>query len=185
MTQEDEEEWITWRTVQKEAVETWISGDIAGAIRLISQYLESSPPKDLRRQAIAFRGDLHEEQGDLDNAKIDLTYAHELSEGPDYERYTLEISLGSIANLQGDTTAADHWYIDALRTASESPATSGGTALRRLLELRKTRGLEGEERQLAVEVAQRSWLLLRIEGEPDLEDLEDTARKLVAAQNRS
>lgn len=179
-----EEERRRWIEVQKKATEAWISGDIDGALELVSQYLAGVQPPDQRRQAIAFRGDLYEENGDLEAAKNDFGLAHDLSEAPDYERYTLEIALGSVAKKMGHLEAAESWYLKALETAAVDFTTSGGTALRCLLELRGGLSLSDDERRLVEKVVRQSWHLLRVEGEPNLEDLEGTARKLIAAQDR-
>lgn len=179
-----EEERRRWIEAQKKATETWISGDMNGALELVSQYLAGVQLSDQRRQAIAFRGDLYEDAGDLEAAKNDFGLAHDLSEAPDYERYTLEIALGSVAKKMGDLEAAESWYLKALETAAVDLTTSGGTALRCLLKLRGGLSLSDDERSLVEKVVRQSWHLLRVEGEPDLVDLEGTAGKLIAAQSR-
>ena len=103
---------------------------------------------------------------------------------PDYERYTLEIALGGISEALGDLKTADYWYVKALETASSDPTTSVGLGLLRLLELRRGRGFDEEERRLAEKALRQSWRLLQIEGEPNLDDLEATTRKLLAEQGR-
>jgi len=184
MTQSTNEEWLSWIETQKKATEIWFAGDIAAAIELIGHYLSQSRPLDLSRQAIAFRGDLHEESGNLEIARASYLAARELSEKPDYERYTLELSLGSVAEKLGDRRSAGAWYLRALETAFLDGTTSGGSALLRLLELRVEQGLSEEERQLAENVVRQSWRLLGVEGEPSLEDLRRAARKLIEAQGR-
>lgn len=183
-TQPTNAEWLYWVEVQKKVTETWADGDLAGAIGLIDRYLEGVASSDLRRKAVAFRGDLHEERGDRGAAMADFQLAHSLSEKPDYERYTLEIALGGISEMLGSLKTAEHWYVRALKTASTDPTTSGGTALLRFLKIRRNQGLAEEERLLAEKVLRQSWHLLRVEGEPDFDDLEVTVKKLVAAQGR-
>lgn len=180
-TEEEERRWIDAQTM---ALNAWTSGDLAGAIELVGRYLAGNPPFDLRRRAIAFRGDLHEDSGDLDAAKSDFNLALDLSKEPDYERYTLELALGAVAKKLGNLEEADSWYRSALETASLDPTTSGGTALRSLLELRGGNEFSEEERQLVAKVIQQSWHLLQMEGEPNLADLQGTAWKLTLAQGR-
>lgn len=177
-------DWISWFETQKKATEVWAEGDLAGAISLVNRYLEGIVLPDIRRRAIAFRGDLHEEQGSREAAKADFQLAYSLSETPDYERYTLEIALGGLSESLGDLKTADAWYIRALETASADPTTSAASGLIRLLKLRRDQGLNEEERRLVEKVLRQSWHLLRVEGEPDFDDLEVTTKKLVAAQGR-
>lgn len=158
-------ERLDWIGVQRKAVEILIDGNFNAAIRLVNRYLEGAVPRDLQRQAIAFRGDLREEQGDREAARTDFNHAHGLSEKPDYERYTLEIALGGISEALGDLRAADHWYVRALETASSDPTTSVGLGLLRLLELRRGRGIDEDERRTAEKALRQAWRLLQIEGE--------------------
>ncbi len=53
-----------------------------------------------------------------------------------------------------------------------------------LLKLRGEKGLNEEEGRLAEKVVKQSWHLLGVEGEPDLADLQATAKKLIEAQGR-
>src|SRR5689334_10555756 len=176
--------WFSWIEVQTKATETWAEGDLAGAIRLIDSYLEGKVLPDLQRRAVAFRGDLHEENGEQGAAMADFRLAHELSEKPDYERYTLELSLGGLSETLGDLNAADYWYVKALETASADATISAGSGLLRLLKLRRGRSLDEKEHRLVEKVLQQSWNLLQVEGKPDFANLEMTAKKLVAAQGQ-
>lgn len=178
------DEWTRWFEAQDKATEAWGNGDLKGAIEVIGRYLQGEPPLELRRKAIAFRGDLREEQGDREAASTDFQLAHGLSEEPDYERYTLELSLGNLAHAAGQLGAADSWYVQALRTASEDSTTSGGLALFRLLRLRGKQGLAEEERKVSAKVVRQAWALLRIEGEPDLDSLEEMALTLIRTQSQ-
>lgn len=176
--------WLAWIEVQKAATRLWMQGDSEAAVGVIDRYLEQEPRLDLKRQAIGFRGSIHEEQGDLGAAKNDFSTAHELSEQADFERYTLLLSLGGIAERRGSFEEADSWYWAALQTAADDPKTSGAGGLLRLLRLRAQRGLTEQERRLAEKVMHQAWSLLRVEGEPDLRDLVATAKKLIEAQKR-
>lgn len=129
-------DWLGWIETQKQATEVWTAGDLESAISLINRYLEGVVSPDLRRRATAFRGDLHEECGNLEAAKADFQLAHGLSEKPDYERYTLEIALGGISESLGDPKTADSWYVRALETVAADPTTSAGSGLLRLLLIR-------------------------------------------------
>ncbi len=175
-------EWLDWIDVQKAATRLWMQGDLEAAIAEIDCYLEQEPRLDLKRQAIGFRGSIREEQGDLAAARSDFSAALELSEEPDFERYTLLLSLGGVAERRGDFEEAENWFLAALQTAADDPKTSGAGGLLRLLRLRGRRGLTEQEHRLAEKVVHQGWSLLRVEGKPDCTDLSATAKKLIEAQ---
>lgn len=179
-----ENEWLAWIEEQKVATRAWLQSDLPGAIETIDRFLATNPPLDLRRQAIGFRGSLHQEQGDLAAAKSDFLAAQALAERADFERCTLEESAGDVSHQLGDIAEAERWYLEALRTAAADPRISGGGVLVHLLKLRGEKGLNEEEGRLAEKVVKQSWHLLGVEGEPDLADLQATAKKLIEAQGR-
>jgi tetratricopeptide (TPR) repeat protein len=174
--------WLEWIEIQKAATRLWMQGNFEAAIGEINHYLAQEPRLDLRRQAIGFRGSIHEEQGDLEAARNDFSRAHELSEEPDFERYTLLLSLGGIAKRRGGFEEAENWFLTALQTAAADPKTSGAGALLQLLQLRGERGLTEQEHRLAEKVVYQGWSLLRVVGQPDLTDLIATAKKLIEAK---
>ena len=176
-------EWLQWIEVQKAATRAWIgSGDLSGAIAILDRFLTSDPPLDLRRDAIAFRGSLHQEEKDLRAATLDYLNALAIAEEQGLEHYSLETSLAEVCAQSGDRQGAERWCWAALKTAAADPRESGAGALLRLLGLRGKQGLRPEERPLVEKVVRQSWHLLRVEGQPDLEDLGATARKLIEAQ---
>jgi hypothetical protein len=168
-----------WTEVQKAALR---EESVANGIAVVDDYLRAEPPLDLKRQALGFRGSLNEERGDLAAAKADFLAARELAEKADFERYTLEGSAAAVSQRLGQTAEAEHWCLEALKTAAADPTTSGASALLRLLGLRGDRGLREDEEPLVERVIYQASHLLRVEGEPDLEDLEGTAKKLIEAQ---
>jgi len=180
--QSTDDEWTEWVEVQKAALR---EGELSAGIGVVDAYLQAEPPLDLRRQALGFRGSLRQEQGALNSAKDDFLAARKLAEKPDFERYTLEQSAAAVSQELGQIEEAERWYLEAMKTAVDDPTTSGASALRRLLERRGDRGLSEEEGALAERVVHQAWHLLRLEGEPDLDDLEGTARKLIEAQRSS
>lgn len=177
-------EWAAWLEVQRAATLFWMQGEASAAVAAIDHYLEEKPRVDLSRQAIGFRGSIHEDQGDLEAAKNDFVAANGLSENDDFERYTLLVSLGEIAERRGVPAEADSWYVAALRTAASDPKTSGASALLRLVRLRGREGLTDQERFIAEKVMRQGWSLLRVAGEPDMGDLVATATRLLEAQKR-
>lgn len=185
MTEIPESDWKAWIEIQKEAVRAGFMGDEpSAAIAILNRFLESDPAEDIQREAIAFRGTFHLEQGDLTDAKADFLSALRLAkEG--YVRFELQDTLAEVSKKLGDAAEADHWYTVALRTGAGDPRVPGGGFLIRFLEFRGQRGLGDEERQMAMKMVQHGWQLLRVEGEPDLDNLAGTARRLVEAQQRT
>jgi len=176
-------EWLEWIELQKSVVKTgFAQGDVPEAIEMLDRYLAESRPDDLKREALAFRADLCSTEGDLEAAKADFLSALNLAAEQDHVRFELEDSLVRISVEQGDSEEADKWFRAALRTAAADPRVAGGGLLLRLLSFRGKDGLTDEEHGLVAQIVRQSWHLLRVEGEPDLEDLEGTARKLIEAQ---
>jgi len=174
--------WAEWFELQRSATQVWFDGSLAQAIEMLDEFVASEPPQAIKRQAIGYRGSLHNEAGDLHLAKADYLAAWELSEEQDFERYTLEESSAAISERLGRSAEAEWWCRKALQTAAADPKTSGSGCLLRLLKLRGRKGLSDEEHHLAKKVVYQAWHLLRVEGQPDLTDLEATCRKLIEAQ---
>lgn len=149
---------------------------------MLDEFVASEPPLAVKRQAIGFRGSLYDEAGDLHAAKSDFLGALELSQDRDFERYTLEESVAAICQRLRDDVEAERWSLRALKTAAADPKTSGAGALQRLLRIRGDRALIETEQRLAERVVHQAWHLLRVEGEPDLADLEAACKKLMEAQ---
>lgn len=176
-------EWLQWIELQKEVAKTWLEeGRPADATIVLDRYLTADLPEDLRREGTAFRAMLHREQGDLAAAKSDFLAALELAEDRDHVRFELEDSIAVISQELNDRKEAGKWYLSALRTAAADPRVVGGGFLLRYLRFRGDKNLTIEEKQLANKVVHQSWRLLQIDGEPDLENLEVTASRLIEAQ---
>lgn len=182
-TEASNRKWLRWIELQKTATKMWLENeDLPAAIAVLDRYLAEDLPEELRREATAFRGTLYEEQGDFAAAKSDFLSALKFAVEPDHIRFELQDSLAVISRRLRDAKEADIWYRAALQTAAADPRVAGGGFLLRLLKFRGERGLNDEEQQLAQKVIHQSWHLLRVEGEPDLSDLEGTARRLIEAQ---
>jgi hypothetical protein len=176
-------EWLQWVEIQKAATRVWLQeDDPTSAIAAITQYLASEPPQVLRCEAIAFRGTICRESDELLHAKSDFLSALELAEEQNHVRFELEDTIGALSVELGDLKEADRWYSAALQTAAANPRVAGGGLLLRFLELRGEQGFTVEEQQIVEKVVKQSWHLLRVEGEPDLDDLAGAARKLLKAQ---
>lgn len=175
-------QWDRWVEVQKQTTQTWFKGKASEAITIVSRYLDTVGPSDLRREAFGFRASIHQDQGDLLAAKADFLAALELAPTRDYVRCELEDSLGSVCQQLGEVEEADGWFLAALESAAGDPRVAGGGLLKRLLRVRGERGLTPRERNLAVRVVRQGWVLLHLEGEPELVNLVGAADALLKAQ---
>jgi tetratricopeptide (TPR) repeat protein len=177
-------QWLQWIEVQKAATRTWLQGEgLTKAVAILDRYIDSVPPIDLHRQAIGFRGSLHEEQGNLKAAKADFLAARELSDQPDFERCSLEESIASVSAQLGDLGEAERWYWQAIETASIDPRVISGTTLLRFLEIRGTSGLV-KEKQVIESILVQAWRLFESPGAPNLQNLHDAAHQLIEAKRR-
>ena len=183
--QSNDGKWREWIEVQKAATRVWAEDDLEEAISIVNRFLAADPPVDLERQAIGFRGSLHQERGDLESARTDFLAARALSEGPDFERCTLEQSAGVTSQQLGDRLEAEKWFLEALKTAVAEPRAGGGGVVLNLLDAKGEGNLTAEERALCEGVIRGSWQSLSLEGEPELKDLAAGARKLLQAQSRA
>jgi tetratricopeptide (TPR) repeat protein len=174
-----EGQWLHWIEIQRQATSTWLNGNLSEALALIDRYVESSPPIDLKRQAIGFRGSLHEEQGNLHAAKKDFLMARGLSGQPDFERCTLEESMASVSARLGDVREAEKWYWQAIETAASDPRAINGITLIHFLDIREPEGLSHMEQQVIEGVLSEAWKFHNLPGAPDLQDLRVSANQLI------
>ncbi len=185
MVLSNDREWMEWIEVQKTAARALVEDDLEEAISIVSRFLAADPPLDLERQAIGFRGSLHQERGDFESARTDFVAARALSEGPDFERCTLEESAGVASQQLGDRLEAERWFLEALKTATSDPKAGGGGVVLNLLNAKGDGNLTAEERALCENVIRGSWQILSLEGKPEVKDLAAGARKLLQAQSQT
>ena len=140
---------------------------------------------EVRGDALAFRGRLLEEQGQLDDALRDHHAAYALMRQATYSRYVTELGLGGLYEKTGQPASARTWYLAALTTSLQADDVSCGAALRGCLRARGAGPLTQEERALCEGAARRSWNFLAIPGSPDLANLPGVADTLLRAQGRA
>jgi hypothetical protein len=180
----DNRSWLEWMEVQKRAAKALAEADYDSATAIVNRFLGKTTFTDLRSDALAFRASLNEDRGALKAARQDLAEALELVD-VGYQQYSLELSLGRLDEEHAsDLKGARRWYLRAIETAIEDGKTSAGTALLRFLAARGEQNLLPEERQLVEESMRKSWHLLKLKGEPDLDRLERMAQLLVEAQGK-
>jgi len=176
MTEEIVERWVE---VQRRAVAAAAQNRAQEAIDAVTNFLTNNLSPDFQAEVIAFRGSLHEESGELENARADFLESHGLSSAPSYSRYTVELALGAVCRELGATTESRRWYEQALKTALEGDSISGAAAILGLLTLVDDDRLTQEERSLCESVVTHSSEVLGI-VEADLpNDLRRAATALI------
>jgi hypothetical protein len=179
--QQPEEARLGWTEVMRRAWSLFKDGELAEAVSHIDAFLSLEVDPELRSHALAFRAHIEERLGNTMEAKDDLLAARSLT-GPNYERYVHELSLGSLFESQNLNEEAHAWYRTALNTCLLDNGTSGGTALKRLLQLCPATDLPLDDIALCSRVIEHSWRVLRLAGMPDLSDLEAAASIILHAQ---
>jgi hypothetical protein len=154
------------------------------ALELVDAFSRREMDVELRASVLGMRADLKEEITDFEGAKNDLLEIISLLR-PSFARYVNETCLAELYLKTGLVDDAFALYRTALRTCLEANV-SGGAALRKFLELRGQSSLSDADRELCIEVASRSWKILKLPGEPDTSDLAKIAMTIVSreADNR-
>ena len=162
--------WLGWIEVMRKVASFTQNGEFTTALSEIEAFLSRETRAELRSEALSLRADLKEQLGDLEAAKEDLLTARSLV-GRSYMRYVQELSLGRLYRMQQRLNEAVSWYRVALHTCIEGEGISGGTALKEFLTLRGQEALTVEDQALTAQVAERSWRVLGLPGQPDLTSL--------------
>lgn len=171
-------EWLEWVEIQKEAIRVSVERGHGAALEVLGAFPSGSRSLAIERQALCLRADLLARAGDPRAALRAFMGAHERTRGKDFERYTIELSLGRTSSEIGEFAEAEVWYVRALETAAADPRTCGISALKALTTLRGSFALSDEERPTVERVIAQSWALHRLPGKPDLFDLSESARAI-------
>jgi hypothetical protein len=178
-----EKAWLAWTEVLRRALSLVKDGELAEAVSHIDAFLPLEVDPEVRSDALGFRAHIEELLGNTEEAKSDLLAARLLT-GPNYQRYVHELSLGSLFERQNLNEEAHSWYRTALNTCLLDNGTSGGTALKGILQLCPATSLPLDDIALCRRVIEHSWRVLRLTGMPDLSDLEGAASIILHAQGR-
>ena len=173
--------WEQWTAAQRKALRLLTKRKFPDALAELTQFLCDDYPSELQAEILAFRSVIYEKMGHLTDATNDLEKAHSLSKSGTYQLYTIQLSLGRLAERMLDIPAAASWYLRAIETAKADPSTSGASAIKGLL---KTSGLppwNSEAGKLCERVLKQAWALFALPGEADLENIEGTLERLTEA----
>lgn len=160
--------WDTWYQVMRSITSLMKQGDTKTALKEVDFFLLGDIAPEVESDALGMRADLKEQLEDLEGAKNDLLTARALV-GPSYKRYVHELSLGSISQRQQNFEEAVSWFRSALQTCLDGEGISGGTALKRFFAI-SGRRIPPNDEELCARAIRRSWLVLRLPGQPDLTD---------------
>ena len=174
--------WLSWIEAQKSVTEIWIEQGPKEAIAALQSFLDRGPSVELHREALAYRASLFADLGDSRKAEEDFLAAHDLARLHKLEKYSIEISLAALFKRNNAIDKAEEWYLKALETASKDREVSGAGTLYQLIKLRGNPNFEGRERLLAETVIKKSWKLLELQGEPDLNQLGTSIQRLLEAE---
>jgi tetratricopeptide (TPR) repeat protein len=172
-----------------EAFKSAKRGDYSCSISILDEILANEIYPDLRRDAFGYRALFFEDIGRFDEAKADLLSSCSLIP-PDpigaatFARSVTEQGIGRICEKQSKIQEAKEWYMKALMTIKKGDACDGGSALKSLLTLVGEGNLSDEARALCNAVAIKSWKLLRIPGEPDLNNLAEATQRIIEAMGK-
>jgi hypothetical protein len=172
-----------WFHVMRRLALLMIERNFAAALSEVQTFLGGEVGHEWRAEALAFRGDIKEEMGDLRGAKLDFSAARSLV-GPGYAKYVHEISLAGICRKQQLIDEAISWYRAAMHTAIEVDKISSGSALSGLLKLQSQAELTTEDREICVRAAKQSWRVLGLPGSPDISGLEKVASLICKAETK-
>lgn len=166
-----------WDQAERSIVGAWTTGEVEQALREIENVLDRGTDEQ-RSRALMYRGSIHEEAANWQAAKNDFVQAVDLLRAGSYPRYTAELSVGHACENAGETHEAMKWYRAALLTCAQADELfSGATATRGLLALASE--LSPSDRDLARAVTAKSWQVLNLPNEPNLDDLAGTTEILM------
>lgn len=166
-----------WDQAEREIVRAWTTGAVAEALQQIESVLGQGD-EEQRGRALMYRGSIKEESANWDAAKGDFIQAVGLFRPGSYPRYTAELSVGHSYEKAGEKQQAVQWYRAALLTCTQADELfSGATATKALLALEPV--LAPKDMELARAATVRSWQVLNLAGEPDLDDLGSATETLM------
>ncbi len=166
-----------WDQAERRILRAWTGGQVRDALREIELALVRGND-EVRGQALVYRGSIYEEAANWDAAQRDFIQAADLFRAGSYLRYSAELSAGLACEQAGERQQAAQWYRAALLTcAQDDERFSGATVAKAFLALQPA--LAPEDAELVQAVIVRSWQVLNLTGEPDLDHLVDTTETLM------
>jgi tetratricopeptide (TPR) repeat protein len=169
-----------WNDILRQVVRRMQERDLSGAVAVIDRCLESQPISPIKARALAFRGDIKLQLGEIADAKTDYEAAFSIEPSDRYHRYTVAVALGSLSEQQGSHEDAAAWYMRALAEAEVDESEMGGLAIQKLAVLRKG-NLNATEKEACARVAAKAWKAAGLPGSPNIEDLLASAEAIIAA----
>jgi len=172
-----------WNQAQQKITIAWGRGKIEAAYDEIAR-VRASGTAQMKAQSLLYRGMIKEDVGDYCGAREDLRQAASENPSGSFARYTAEHMLGVACEKSGLSEEALRQYREALQTCLAGDDFSGGHALERFLALAGVE-LRSEDHHLATAVIEKSWKVLELQGEPDLDNPVVCAKALVEKTKRA
>ena len=170
-----------WHQAERDIVRAWTTGDRPQALTLIDRVLARGSDV-LRGRALLYRGSIREEEANWAAARRDFMESVGLLPAGSYVRYTAELSVAIACKRLGEESQAVDWYRAALMScAAGEERFSGAAAAKGLMALEPVPRPVDQDLIRAVIIS--SWQLLRLPGEPDLEDLVGAIETLMKRQS--
>ena len=155
-----------WDDVLLGAAREMKAGRAEEARLALSHFIETTRDGLARREALAMRGTISTQLGDLDRAEQDLSLALETTPAGTYSRYVIELGLAQVSERRSDATRAARWYRAAIGTLLGGERFSGSVALEGLIRTVGLTGLDSKDEELLRLGCRHSWTVMRLEGDP-------------------
>jgi len=175
----DDTTWLEWIEIQKQALKAQREGDLEQASKMVRSFLQRPDIEELRCEALDLLAQFKEERGEFEEAKNLLAQAVAHAPEGSYKRYAFQLALAGAHEAMSDIEGAMKHYRQALETASQDDTTSAGAALQNFVRLRGEDRLSADDRELIGRCIRQAWRLLKLEGEPELEDLTRAAKSMI------
>lgn len=174
-------QWTTWHVVLKSVVRLTNEGNHPAAIRAIDDFLQTELDSAVRSSALGMRAEVKRKSGDSSGALHDLEDAIPLA-GGGFSKHVHEFCIAEIYREHNDLAEVIRWYRTALETCVNSGDFSAGASLDKFLRLQPQATLSSLDLALCRNAAQTSWKVLALPDSPELSDLSNVARQLIAKE---
>jgi len=172
-----------WDRAERTIVGAWTTGDVPLAMTEIENALIQGTG-EIRGRALVYRGTIHEEGGNLDQAKADFIEAAGLFVSGSYAKYSAELSVAHVCEEREITDQAIRWYRRALQTCVDSTEPFSAAVAARAF-LRHSSPVSTPDLELLQSVTTKSWRALGLPNEPNLTDLAGTADLMIKRGSES
>ena len=155
----------------------WAHRDFAGALAEIEAVNGNVTP-EMTSHCLLLSGNIKEDQGLSVDARQDWLAAIPHSRGGSFGRHCLEYQIGRSYENAGQRADAQAFYRSAIQTCAYGDEFAGNQSLSAYLTLNDGQILSEDQDDVAAAIV-KSWRVLELSGEPDLNDFSGAVIKLV------